>query len=143
MSQRLKRLPANQLMTRVKQLQDQIEQQKAAQIAGSHNVVLVRTVTGNTVDFNVTAAPNSLQQWKATFVPESGAFANLGFVWHVFWQITGTVADTNFFGDPEPLDPRINYLTVAGLNSGSTDTFTVQVIMYTVGPGTITIEKTI
>lgn len=143
MSRRLKNLPANQLQTRILELQTQLEQQKAAQIAGSHNVVLTRTVTGNTPDFTVTATYGVVQQWTITFVPKDKTFANTGWLWECFFDTSASAPHTFMFFGGDFTDPRIKTLTLEGLSPSTTDVFDITIVIYAVGPGTITIAKTI
>lgn len=143
MSRRLRRLPANQLTTRVSETRRQLEQQKAAQIAGSHNIVLVRTVTGNTTDFTVTATYGVTQQWTVTFTPVDTTFPNLGFCWQGFFVTFAAISNTWISIDSDDASGKVTRFTCMGNNSGATDVFDMYVVIYAVGPGTISIVKTI
>ena len=143
MSARTKKLPATALSQRIMKLQTAVEQLKTAQFAGSTNVQLTRTVTGNNPDFVQTCTEATINIWEIIWTPADTTFANSGFIWHMFADATesGTGAADIFVDEQLPENNQQKYLMYFLGLTPATVTFNFVIVIYAIGSGTIDIAQ--
>ena len=120
-----------------------MERLKSAQYAGSANVQLTRTVTGNNPDFTQTCTQNAINIWEVTWTPADTTFDNTGFIWHMFFDLRGVgTGDADIAAEKElPANNQQKYrLYFLGLTP-ATVTFDCVVVIYAIGGGTIDIAQ--
>ena len=147
MSLRTDSLAENVLAKKVDDLKALANEVKSAQRSGSSNIIMNRVATGNAVDFHVTVTYNTIQVWEITFTPTNRPFSNSGFIWHTFFNasnLTGSGSwNTVIEQIPSATSVQVYRLYMMGLISGQSNGFDVQLVMYAIGNGTITIARII
>jgi hypothetical protein len=145
MKSRLNQLPDNQLVQQITAMQQDLDQLKTAQLAGSSDVQLTRVVTGSPIDFTATIASGAQTIWEVTFTPNDTTFANTGWVWHIFFDIVSQSGTVSYDDAVEQLLPtgtqqswRIYF---AGVSSGTPAVLNLLVVVYAIGNGTLSFTQ--
>lgn len=93
---RLDALGENALIQRILDLQDNINDLKTSQFAGSSSLITERKVSGSSYDFAAQVKYQTTTAYELTINAADQTFGANPFVWQVFWNVVNTPATTGF-----------------------------------------------
>jgi len=140
-------LQENALVKRITDDRAVMDGLKSAQRAGSASLQMNRVTTGNTADIVTTISYNVIQVWQITFTPTLQPFYNSGFLWRLFVEVvsqSGSLIFDNFTEhQPSESSVQVYNLYLMGGASGQTTTLNLQLVIYAIGDGTISVVQTV